>query len=78
MDLIRYGAKTMFGGARRGNAPLAGLGALALGFGWIRRRYRADRELIYSRTLKKGEALQIRLRHADEPADGEAGDLEVT
>ena len=71
MDLIKNGARALFGGARRGNTPLVGLGAVMLAMGWVRRRYRPDRELIYSRTLRKGDAVRIRLLGADDPAEGE-------
>ncbi len=71
MDLIKDGARALFGGARRGNTPLVGLGAAMLAIGWVRRLYRPDRELLYSRTLRKGEAIRIRLLGADDPAEGE-------
>ena len=71
MDLIKDGARAFFGGARRGNTPLVGLGAIMLAVGWVRRLYRPDRELIYSRTLRKGDALRIRLLGAKDPAQGE-------
>lgn len=61
----------MFGGARRGNGPLVGLGAAMLALGWLKRLYRPDRELIYSRTLRRGEAIRIKLLGADDPAEGE-------
>jgi len=69
--LIRDGARALFGGARRGNAPLVGLGAALLAMGWVRRLYRPDRELLYSRTLKKGDALKIRMLGPDEDAEGD-------
>ena len=71
MDLFKDGARTLFGGARRGNSPLFGLGAAMLALGWVRKLYRPNRELIYMRNLKKGEAIRIRLLGGDEPADGE-------
>jgi hypothetical protein len=76
VSLIRYGAKALFGGARRGSAPLAGLGALAVGFGWIRKRYRGDRELLYARTLRRGDSLRIRMLQGDDPVEG--GEIEVS
>jgi hypothetical protein len=66
VNLIKNGARALFGGARRGNAALTGLGAALLAAGWVRRRYRPDRELLYSRTLRKGEAVRIRLLGADD------------
>lgn len=71
MDLIKTGARALFGGARRGSSPLVGLGAALLAMGWVRRLYRPDRELIYQRTLRKGEALRIRLLGADDPVEGQ-------
>jgi hypothetical protein len=70
VNLIRQGAKALFGGARRGNTALTGLGAALLAMGWVRRLYRSDRELLYSRTLRKGEAVRIRLLGPDD-ASGE-------
>ena len=60
-----------FGGARRGNSALTGLGMALVAVGWVRRLYRPDRELIYSRKLRRGEAIRIRLLGADDPAEGE-------
>ncbi|MCJ7724823.1 MAG: hypothetical protein MUP76_00330 [Acidimicrobiia bacterium] len=71
MNLIRDGARALFGGARRGSTPLVGLGAAMLAMGWVRRLYRPNRELLFSKTLRKGEALRIRLLGADDPAEGE-------
>lgn len=71
MDLVKTGARALFGGARRGSSPLVGLGAALLAMGWVRRLYRPDRELLYQRTLRKGEAIRIRLLGADDPAEGE-------
>ena len=71
MNLIKDGARTLFGGARKGNTPLVGLGAAMLALGWVRRLYRSDRELIYTRKLRKGDAIRIRLLGADDPAEGE-------
>jgi hypothetical protein len=53
---------------------MAGLGAALVAVGWVRSLYRSDRELIYSRTLKKGDALRIRLLGPD---DSVSGDLEI-
>ena len=48
-----------------------GLGAAMLAIGWVRRLYRPDRQLLYSRTLRKGDVLRIRLLGSDDPAEGE-------
>ena len=71
VNLLKDGARALFGGARRGNAPLAGLGAALMAVGWVRRLYRPDRELLFSRTLRKGESIQIRMLDADDPSEGE-------
>ncbi len=71
MDLIRYGARALFGGARRGSSPLAGLGAVLLAVGWLRKLSRPKRELIYSRNLRHGETVRIRLLESGEPATTE-------
>lgn len=71
MDLFKDGARTLFGGARRGNSPLVGLGAAMLALGWLKRLYRPDRELIYSRTLRRGETIRIKLLGEDDPTEGE-------
>jgi hypothetical protein len=42
-----------------------------LALGWLKRLYRPDRELIYSRTLRRGDAIRIKLLGADELAEGE-------
>ena len=42
-----------------------------LAMGWVKRLYRSDRELLFAKTLRKGEAVRIRLLGADDPAEGE-------
>ena len=69
MNLVHRGARALARGVRTGDAALAGLGAALLALGWLRRE--PKRELIYSRTLKKGEALRIKLAKPDE--QGSAG-----
>lgn len=71
MDFIRTGIRTLAGGARRGNALLAGLGTAAALIGAFRRFARPGRQLLYSRTLRPGEALQVRLLGTDEEPDAE-------
>ncbi|HSR14388.1 MAG TPA: hypothetical protein VLL51_01455 [Gemmatimonadales bacterium] len=71
MDLIRQGTRAFFGGARRGSTALTGLGAALLAIGWVRRLARPKRELLYSRDLRKGDSLRIRLLGAGDPAEGE-------
>lgn len=42
-----------------------------LAIGWVRRLARPKRELLYSRDLRKGDSLRIRLLGAGDPAEGE-------
>lgn len=62
--LIAFGARELFGGARRGQPGVAGLGAALTIVSWLRSR-RRGKELIYSRTLKDGESVNIRLVRGD-------------
>lgn len=71
MDLLRTGARALAGGARRGNPGLAGLGTALLVLGWMRRRRRPKREILFARTLQPGEALRIRLLGRDQEAESE-------
>jgi hypothetical protein len=66
VNLLRTGARTLAGGARRGNPGLAGLGTALLIVGWMRRRRRPKREILYSRTLRPGEGLRIRALTGDQ------------
>jgi hypothetical protein len=61
MDVIGNGLRFLARGARRGSASFAGLGAAMLALGWLRRSAAPKRRLLYSRTLKPGDALRIRL-----------------
>ena len=58
--LLNLGARQLFGGARRGQPGIAGLGTALTIIGWMRMR-RKGKELIYSRKLKDGETIKIRL-----------------
>gem|GEM_PF-1520701 len=71
MDLLRTGARALAGGARRGNPGLAGLGTALLLLGWMRRRRRPNRELLFARTLRPREALRIRLLGRDQEPEAE-------
>jgi hypothetical protein len=64
MNLVRSGARALARGARSGSSALAGLGAALLAVGLLRRQ--PKRELIFSKKLKKGEALRIQLVEPDE------------
>jgi hypothetical protein len=61
-SLIGIGVGQLFRGARRGQAMVAGFGAALTLVGFLRRRAKAQRRLLYARTLKDGESLTVRLR----------------
>lgn len=65
--LVTFGIRQLFGGARRGQAGVAGLGAALAIIGWMRGRNHSS-ELLYKRKLKPGEELRVRFLR------GEAGD----
>jgi hypothetical protein len=69
VNLLRTGARALAGGARRGNAGLAGLGTALLIVGWMRRSRRPKREILYARTLRPGEGLRIRALTDDQDPD---------
>jgi hypothetical protein len=60
-NFVKNGVLLLFRGARRGQSPLAALGAAMSVIGWLRSRRGPERELIYTRTLKDGEAVTVRL-----------------
>ena len=64
-SMLVFGLRQLFGGARRGQPGLAGLGAALTAIGWMRSRRRSGKELIYSRTLKPGETIKIRMLRGD-------------
>ena len=57
--LVAFGIRQMFGGARKGQAGVAGFGAALAIIGWLRGRNKHDNELLYKRKLKQGEELRI-------------------
>ncbi len=63
-SLLAFGLRQLFGGARRGQPGVAGLGAALSIIGWMRTR-RRGKELVYSKTLKPGETIKIRMVRAD-------------
>ena len=71
MNLTRLGARALFGGARVGNSGLAAIGAALLALKLLRKTARPKKQLLYSRTLKPGETLRIRLPGADEAIEME-------
>ena len=56
--LISAGVKQLFGGARRGQPIITGIGAVLSIWGLFR-RYGRKEKLVYSRELKDGETLRI-------------------
>jgi hypothetical protein len=66
VDFTRTGIRALAGGARRGNALLAGLGTAAAVVGAFRRLARPQKRLLYARTLRPGESLRIRHVGRDE------------
>lgn len=71
MNIIRTGIRALAGGARRGNALLAGLGTAAAVVGAFRRFARPEKRLLYARTLRPGETVRIRHVGPDEQPEVE-------
>jgi hypothetical protein len=69
VDIIRSGIRALAGGARRGNALLAGLGTAATVVGALRRFARPRKQLLYARTLRTGETLRIRALGSDDEVE---------
>lgn len=67
--LVAFGIRQMFGGARRGQAPLAGIGAALAIIGWLRGRDKHDNELIYKRRLKPGQEVRIKFLRGESADD---------
>ena len=59
--LMSFGLGQLLRGARRGQALTAGFGAAVILVGLARRHSSSDGKLLFSRTLKDGEGLSIRL-----------------
>ncbi len=72
VNILRIAARTLAGGARRGNAALAGLGAALLAVGLLRRKAAPRRRLLYARTLSEGEALRITVQGPKDEPESEA------
>ncbi len=60
-NFVKTGLVLLFRGARRGQSPLAALGAAMSIIGWLRSRRGPAKELVYSRNLRDGEALTVKL-----------------
>jgi hypothetical protein len=66
--LVTFGIRQLFGGARRGQPGIAGLGAALAIIGWLRGRNHGD-ELLYKRTLKQGEEVRIKFLRGESADD---------
>ena len=58
---ISFGVKQLFGGARRGQPILTGVGA-AISIWGLFRRFSRKEKMVYSRELSDGETLRISQR----------------
>ncbi len=58
-NLVAFGIRQLFGGARRGQPGIAGLGAALAIIGWLRGRTQ-PKQLLYRRRLRPGEEVRIR------------------
>jgi len=70
---LTRGLRYLFGGMRRGQTGLAGVGAAMTVVGWLRRRAAPKRELLWAKNLKDGQAVKIRMVRG-EIVDVEAGE----
>lgn len=68
--LLAYGIRSLFGGARRGQPGMAGLGAALAIIGWLRNRDQGN-DLLYKRKLKPGEEVRIRFLKGDDDGSRE-------
>lgn len=66
--LVTFGITQLFGGARRGQAGVAGFGAAIAIIGWMRGRD-PGKQLIYKRKLKAGEEIRLRLQRGESEND---------
>lgn len=57
--MIKTGATLLARGVRRGNPPLSFLGAALLAIGVVRTMNRPRSELLWSRTLKPGQGVEV-------------------
>lgn len=68
--LVAFGVRELFGGARRGQPGVAGLGAALAIFGWLRgRSQKRGKELLYKRKLKAGEEVRVRFLRGESTED---------
>jgi len=61
---VTFGLRQLFGGARRGQPGVAGLGAAVAIISYLRNRDK-PKELLYKRNLKAGEEVRIRFLRGD-------------
>ena len=57
---ISFGLTYLARGIRRGNTPMAALGAAALGLGLLRRFTKPTPELLFATRLKPGQSINLR------------------
>ncbi len=63
------GIQQLLSGLRRGSSAAAGFGAALVLLGWMRDHLRPAKERIYSRRLREGEMVKIRLVRGTTPTD---------
>ncbi|MDQ3782238.1 MAG: hypothetical protein M3349_04780 [Actinomycetota bacterium] len=63
------GVQQLLSGLRRGSSAAAGFGAALVLLGWLRDHRRPAKERIYSRRLREGETLKVRLMRGKTPTD---------
>jgi hypothetical protein len=68
MGFIGSGTRRLLDGIRVGDPKLVLWGAAIAAIGLVRRLGPPKRQLVYSRNLKKGEAIKIRLARPSSPA----------
>lgn len=61
-SLLTFGLTQLFRGARRGQALVAGFGAVLTVIGLARRLGGPDSKLLYSRTLEEDESLTVKFK----------------
>lgn len=66
---VSFGVRQLFGGARRGQPVVAALGAAVSIWGLFRRLSDRDQKPVYTRELKEGESLRIRMFRGESVVD---------
>ncbi len=64
--LLSFSLRHLFGGARRGQPLVTGFAAVLTVFSLVRRFRSVGKTLVYSRTLREGETIRLRLLRGDE------------